>query len=179
MQKLITISIIAILALNALPAQAIQEREREQVRRKIRDVKSWQISRELGLSEEQARRFVPLQEQYDHERDTLRRERRQLEQELEVLVKDVSANGDRMRSVLLDIRNLDQRLADSERNFRARVYPMLTLEQQARYELFEKRFNAQIRKLIKDVRGESTRGSREGVDSRKTKGRDEDSRDRR
>ncbi len=157
MQKLITIATLAIIAFTALgapPAAALQEREREELRRQIRDVKSWELVKELGLSDRQVQEFVPLLEAYDRDRDALRRERRRLESELEGLVGDVSGNKERMRGVMLRMRDVDQRLAERERRFRGKAYRILNLEQQARYELFEKRFNARIRDMIKDVRRE-------------------------
>ncbi len=152
MQKLIIMISLAFIVFAAAPAQAIQEREREELRQQLRDVKSWQIAQELGLNDDQARHFVPLQEAHDIQRDEMRRERRRLESELESLVGDVSGNRERMRGVMLRIRDVDERIAEEDRRFRSQAYRILNLEQQARYELFEKRFNAQIRNLIKDVR---------------------------
>jgi hypothetical protein len=179
MKKLITMISLALIAFAVIPAQALQEREREELRQQLRDVKSWQIARELGLSDDQARRFVPLQENYDIDRDELRRERRRLESELESLVGDVSGNRERMRGVMLRIRDVDQRIAERERLFRGRAYRILNLEQQARYELFEKRFNAQIRNLIKDVRHRPTGDQRDSLKGRGDERREKPARDRR
>lgn len=178
MQKLITIATLAFIVfttLGAAPAAALQDQEREELRRQIRDVKSWQLARELGLTDEQAREFVPLLESFDRDRDALRRERRRLESELEGLVGDVSGNKEQMRGVMLRMRDVDQRLADRERRFRSKAYRILNLEQQARYELFEKRFNARLRDLIKDVRREQ----REEAESKRKSREDNDDNDRR
>ncbi len=166
MQKLIIMISLAFIAFAAAPAQALQEREREELRQQLRDVKSWQIAQELGLSDDQARRFVPLQEAHDIKRDEMRRERRRLESELESLVGDVSGNRERMRGVMLRIRDVDERIAGEDRHFRTQAYRILNLEQQARYQLFEKRFNAQIRNLIKDVRRKQPGDQRDSLKGR-------------
>lgn len=156
MLKQITRTFLILATLGIATAQA--QPQREAVRDRIREVKAWQVVEDLGLDEDQAREFVPLMERYDRENDALKAERRRLEAELEELVKDVDANANPMRAVMADLRDLDRRKADNERWFRDQAYPLLSLQQQARYELFEKRFRAQIRELIKDVRRE--RGSR-------------------
>ncbi len=166
MQKLITIVSLALIVFAASSAQALQEREREELRQQLRDVKSWQIAHELGLTDDQARRFVPLQEAYDLSRDEMRRERRRLESELESLVGDVSGNRERMRSVMLRIRGVDERIAEEDRGFRRKANRILNLEQQARYELFDKRFNAQIRNLIRDVRRQQRVNPRDSLKGR-------------
>lgn len=141
-----------ILALLASPSLALQEREREELREQIRNVKAWELVRELGLDQQTAREFVPLYEDYDRARSRHRHERKGLEEALELLVKDSSRNADQIRSVMADLRRLDERQQNEESSFRRRAFPLLNLEQQARFELFEKRFNAQLREMIKGVR---------------------------
>ncbi|MBM4116588.1 hypothetical protein FJ251_02455 [bacterium] len=154
MRKMAIVPGLLILSLTAAPAAALQERERQDLRQQIRDVKSWELVRELGLDSQAAREFVPLYEDYDRARTRHRQERRGLEQALEVLVKDSSRNGDQIRSVMADMRRLDERLQAEEGAFRRQAFPLLSLEQQARFELFEKRFNARLREMIKDIREE-------------------------
>jgi len=160
MRKMAIILGLLTLSLTALPAAALQERERQDLREQIRDVKAWELVRELGLDNRTAREFVPLYEDYDRARTRHRQERRGLEQTLEVLVKDSSRNGDQIRSVMLDLRRLDERLQAEENAFRRSAMPLLSLEQQARFELFEKRFNARLREMIKDIRDD--RGKPDG-----------------
>jgi hypothetical protein len=141
-----------ILAMAAAPAPALQEREREELREQIRNVKAWELVRELGLDQQRTQEFVPLYDEYDRTRGQHRHERKRLEETLEVLVKDSSRNADQIRSVMNDLRRLDEQLKADDDGFRRRAFHLLSLEQQARFELFEKRFNARLRELIKDVR---------------------------
>jgi hypothetical protein len=112
------------------------------VRNKIREVKAWQVVQELGLDEAQARQFVPLMQRHDRERYQLKAERRKLERELEGLLGDKSGNGERIRAIMQELRDVDRRAADNDRWFREEAYPLLSLKQQARFELFEQHFSA-------------------------------------
>ena len=76
MRKTASILGLLTLSLTALPAAALQERERQDLREQIRDVKAWELVRELGLDNQTAREFVPLYEDYDRARTRHRQERR-------------------------------------------------------------------------------------------------------
>ncbi len=167
-QAIILGSLMLVLAVS--PSSALQEREREELREQIRNVKAWELVRELGLDQQTAREFVPLYDDYDRARSRHRQERKSLEATLELLVKDSSRNADQIRSVMEDLRRLDERLQVDENNFRRRAFPLLNLEQQARFELFEKRFNARLREMIKDIRKQSDQSDDEKA-KRKPQGR--------
>ncbi|MCB1161388.1 MAG: hypothetical protein R3C71_14375 [Candidatus Krumholzibacteriia bacterium] len=147
--------LIALSALTAaLPALADGELGREEVRERIRSVKSWELVRDLGLDERTAQSFVPVFEDYDRVRGKLKHQRRGLERTLEELVKDSTGNAPRIRSVMLDMRGIDERLQQNETDFRGRAFPLLSVEQQARFELFEKRWSTRLKELIKEIRQE-------------------------
>ncbi|MBN2171845.1 MAG: hypothetical protein JW819_11060 [Candidatus Krumholzibacteriota bacterium] len=154
LKQILMAALVLVTAATAGQAQS----EREQVRNKIREIKAWQVVQEVGLDETQAQQFVPLMQRHDRERYKLKAKRRKLEQELEVLVVDRSGNGSRIRAIMQDLRDVDQRAADNDRWFQEKAYPLLSLEQQARYELFEKNFSAKIRELIKEVRAQRDKG---------------------
>jgi len=164
------------LSLAFTPARALQEREREELREEIRRVRAWELVRELGLDQRTEREFVPLYDEYNRARGRHRHERKGLEGTLEVLVKDSSRNADQIRSVMDDLRRLDERMKADEDAFRRHAFPLLSTEQQARFELFEKRFDARLRELIKEVRDK--RGLGESKDKGKDKAPKRDSRGR-
>jgi hypothetical protein len=149
------------LALAIAPALALQEREREELREEIRRIKAWELVRELGLDQRTEREFVPLYDEYNRARGRHRHERKGLEETLEVLVKDSSRNADQIRSVMDDLRRLDEQLKVEEDEFRRSAFPLLSLEQRARFELFEKRFDARLRELIKEIKTKRGMGSQD------------------
>jgi len=150
--------LMATLVLAAIATVGQAQSDREQVRAKIREIKAWQVVQDVGLDAAQARQFVPLMQRHDSARHELKSRRRRLERELEGLIGDRSANGERIRIIMEELRDVDRRAAENDRWFRERAYPLLGPEQQARFELFEKRFSARIRELIKDVRAQRGRG---------------------
>ncbi len=164
------------LALAIAPALALQEREREELREEIRRVRAWELVRELGMDQRTEREFVPLYDEYNRARGRHRHERKGFEETLEVLVKDSSRNADQIRSVMDDLRRLDERMKVDEDAFRRQAFPLLSMEQQARFELFEKRFDARLRELIKEIK--TKRGMSDQGDKTKDKAPKRDSRGR-
>lgn len=148
--NLFLIALFALLA--ARPAGAGGVMAREEVRERIRSIKTWELVRDLGLDEHKAQSFVPVFEDYDRVRGKLKHQRRGLERTLEELVKDSTGNAPRIRSVMLDMRSIDERLQANESDFRSRAFPLLTVAQQARFELFEKRWSTRLKELIREIR---------------------------
>jgi len=140
----------------ASPAVALKEEQREKVRQQIESVKVWQLTRDLDLSEEQAQSFFPAQKNYMERKESLRHEREAAERELEELL-NRRAEQKLITQQLDRIKGIDRESGSNELEFRKRIGRILSLEQQARYELFEKRFNAKLREMILDVQREEKR----------------------
>jgi Spy/CpxP family protein refolding chaperone len=136
----------------AMPVSALEERERKQVREQIRSVKVWQLTRDLELSEKQAYEFFPILEQYDRRGQQLKAQRRVSERELESLVKDGDDGDARVQTLLRHLRDLDMQLDENKSVFQAKIRSILTIKQQAHYELFEKKFEANLRQMIDELR---------------------------
>ena len=158
-----------LLILIASPAEALRTEKREKVRSQIREVKAWQMTRELGLSEEQARSFMPAHEGFETRKSELDIKREAIEARLDSLL----AGGGSPRSEreilesLEHLKRVDLEMKVNKREFERKLARFLRPEQQARYELFEKKFDAELRRMIRDVRIEKPAGDPVRRDSTK------------
>ena len=152
-----------LLILSATPAEALRTEKREKVRRQIREVKTWQMTRELGLSEEQARSFFPAHDDFETRKEELGLERENIEAELDsLLAAGGGARDERKILVSLEkLRRADMEMEANKKEFGRKMSRILRPEQQARYELFEKKFDAELRRMIQDLRREESPGRAE------------------
>jgi hypothetical protein len=160
MKRSAKILIALLVLLLAQSAFALEAERRAQAREQIRSVKIWEMTRDLGLSEQQARMFFPAEEEHEREKERLRHERKTIETEMEARLSE-GRQDDRQLLVYLErIKQVDETLAVHEREFERKLSRILRPEQRARYELFEKRFEARLRQLIKEIqRGEIPEGA--------------------
>lgn len=168
---LIPILILAV----ALPAFALEQRDREEVREQIRSVKIWQMTRDLGLSEKQAHEFFPALEDFENRSRQLREARHITQQELEMLLDEGQTDSERVQRLLVYLHDLDERERDIEQRFTRKRNGILTIRQQARYELFERKFRKNLRKMIQDIRDDERHGDERTLERREPKPEREDS----
>ncbi len=155
------ILLIALLALLvAQSAGALKEERRAQVREQIRSVKVWELTRDLELSEDQAKVFFPEQQSHENSKEALRRERDTIEAEMEARLGE-GRRGDRQLLVYLErIKQVDKQISAQDDEFQRKLTRILSPEQQVRYELFEKRFDARLKQMIDQIKREEQRGSK-------------------
>lgn len=153
--------LVAILLLGAAQgAFALKEERRAEVREQIRSVRVWELTRELGLSEQQARAFFPAEREYEERLEELRAERGEVEAEMEARLRE-NRKDDRELLVHLErLRQIDKRISVHEQEFERKVGRILRPEQRVRYELFEKQFEGRLKQMIQEIqRGELAPGS--------------------
>jgi Spy/CpxP family protein refolding chaperone len=129
------------------------EERREEAMKKVQTLKKWRLIEELNLDEATADKFLPLVSSIDRERRELMKERRENMRGLKEI----------LGSQTPDERKIKQRLDGAEGTFRkmqelrdreikaAREH--LTYEQQARFLIFNKEFEREMRRMIKRSRG--------------------------
>jgi len=136
-------------------AEALKSSRREAVRKRIQTVKTWQMSQELELDEEQAKTFFPVMEAYEDHRDLLSEERAEVELDLDSLLAIGDERSDReILKKLERLKLIDREQAAQEDEYQRRIGRILTPHQQARYELFERNFQVKLRRLIREIQEE-------------------------
>jgi hypothetical protein len=151
---------------NFQTAYALKEEEREQVRQQISTVKTWQMIEELGLTEEQAQDLFPAQKSFEDQKSELTRQRQGIEKELTELLETKDKNRDLIKEKMGQLKKIDERTRSNEDRFREKLSKILTVEQQAKYELFEKKFDERLRQMIRDIQKEELQ-KRERSDSQR------------
>jgi len=164
------IIILAVVALVATPyeAHALKESRRDSVRRRIHKVKTWEMSKDLGLDEEQARVLLPALDRYEENRNRLRDEREHVEAILDSLLASKNPRSEQdILENLERIKLIDRRRDAEKEEYERELNRILTPKQRARYELFERDFDTRLRKMIREIRQEDGRSS----SSRKDRGK--------
>ncbi|MDP6418966.1 MAG: hypothetical protein QF492_06170 [Candidatus Krumholzibacteria bacterium] len=145
--------------LSASDASALKAEKRAKVRKQIEKVRTWEMTRDLELSEGQARSLFPVRDQYRTEEREFKEERKRIEEELDSLVtlRQDPASEKEILHRLERLKLLDRQKSTRRVEYQQKLGRILDTRQQARYELFEKKFDRRLRKMIQDVRKESVR----------------------
>ena len=97
-----TIGLCGLLVLSLSPAaNALKEEEREQIRRQISTVKTWQMIEELELTEKQAQNLCPAQQSYEERKHQLNDQRSKVEAELTGLLDSKDKNRDQIKEKMV------------------------------------------------------------------------------
>jgi Spy/CpxP family protein refolding chaperone len=132
---------------------------REEVRKKIEAVRIWRLNEALELDPDTSAKLSSILSSYGRQRKVIRRVQMRTMRALRLAVKSqkpdelkIKANLDKLeknRHAMQDLRNNE---------FRA-VKNILTIEQQARYIVFEKEFMQEMRGMINKARGRGRGGA--------------------
>lgn len=135
--------------------------EGEKSYRMIEAIKIWKLTEVLDLRGEQMEKFFPkLRKLEEHRKDSIK-ERRRLLGKLRELIEDKESDKKIMNSIK-NISEFDKKKKEDEENLRKEVMSVLTVKQQAQLLIFEERFEAEIRKIIKGLWKEKEKELRRG-----------------
>ncbi len=150
-----TIGLCGLLILFAFQtSDALKEEEREQVRRQISTVKTWQMIEELDLTEKQAQDLFPAQKSFEDKKGELTGQRLEVETELTRLLEAKEKNRGLIKEKMAQLKKIDEQTRTNEDRLHTKLSRILTVEQQAKYELFEKKFDERLRQMIRDIQKE-------------------------
>lgn len=173
-----TIGLCGLLILSLFQtAEALKEEQREEVRRQISTVKTWQMIEELDLTEEQAQNLCPAQKSFENRKSELTEQRLKVETELTELLESKEKNRDLIKKKMVQLKKIDEQTRANEDQFHKKLSKVLTVEQQAKYELFEKRFDERLRQMIRDIQKEELEGRERSESGRVESGTDREERD--
>ena len=115
------------------------------------------LDKYLDLSVEQADQFFPRFRRFSDRRQELEQERRELIDELSLVVQSDSTNEKAIEELLDRVHGVDMSMVELKQQFREEVRPILSPVQRARLEIFSHQFPERVRKLIDDTRRERLR----------------------
>lgn len=126
--------------------------ERERIRKRIDLIRMWRLTEDLNLDEETGSKLFPLIRQYEEKRRVLARKREVILFTLKGQLKTGSPHEDRIKGLLKEWEELRAEEQDVNRKEKEDLKGILSIEQQAKYLLFQQEFTKEMRRMIADVR---------------------------
>ena len=146
-----TLIIIAMLVAFALVFAQPQAKGSSQSRDRLLTIKMWKLTETLDLSDEQAAKLFPLLRKYQKTMDSINQRSRKLMQELRKLVGE-NASDKKLLPVLNELESLNKKKAQAQDEMWNTIKSILTVQQQAKYILFEQTFKRRMLELLRKSR---------------------------
>lgn len=127
-----------------------KEEQMEKVRERIETLKMWKLTKALDLDENASARVFPLLSKYDKKRAEIEHAlRNDMKEMMDALKEKREAN---LRSILDRIEQNHRTLQKINDEERTDLKKVLTVEQQAKFIIFQQEFDREIRKIIAETR---------------------------
>jgi hypothetical protein len=126
---------------------------REEIRKKIEAIRIWRLTEELNLDEKTAARFFPAISGLAQKRNELMRENMETQRELRLYLDAEKPDEKKMKAALDRLEYIHRETAKLTEKEIGITKDLLTVEQQARYYLFQQDFQREIREMISGARG--------------------------
>ncbi|MGB8657356.1 MAG: hypothetical protein WCE90_06170 [Candidatus Zixiibacteriota bacterium] len=126
--------------------------ERERVRENIETLHMWKLLEALDLTSDQSARFLPALKDFQEAKKTFEDRRRELLRQLEADLESKGNEGD-LKEALTNLENNRKEFQLEMDKLFERSRAILTLEQQAKFFLFEDKFERRMKETIEQMRG--------------------------
>jgi len=120
-------------------------------RRLIEAIKIWKMTEALNLDEDQAAKLFPKLAQLEASRREFQRRQRLLRNEMAELLKQRPLRDEEIKTRLDQLDRAETDFRGHEQAIRGGLRSILSPEQQARFALFEDRFETEMRSVIYDL----------------------------
>ena len=149
-----------------------EAKKREEVRKKIETVRMWRLTEELKLDEKTSARLASFLSSLDEKRRVLMHERMETMRELRAALKAGNPDEKKLKADLDKMEKVRRDMMELEGKELGGIKGILSVEQQARYVVFQQEFRRELRGMIEGARegGPGMRGPR----SRQSEGRGPD-----
>ena len=154
------------------PDRAVSEEKREEIRRKVESFRIWKLIEELKLDAGTSAKMSSLLSSLDQKRKEIQQQQMAAMRELRAILKKTKPDESKIKSLLDKLEgNLRamQELRDREWNS---IKEFLSPEQQARFFLFQQRFQREMRGMIDGARGRGPGEGGRGIGSGQSMKRD-------
>ncbi len=125
----------------------------EEVRKKIEAIRIWRLTEELKLDEKTSARLASLLSSIDQRRAMIARESMEAMRDLRAYLKSEKPDRSKLKAALDRIERNQNEMMDLRKKEIGGVRDILTVEQQARYVLFQQKFRREMRGMISEARG--------------------------
>ncbi|NOY05780.1 MAG: hypothetical protein GXO82_03975 [Chlorobi bacterium] len=145
-----SISPVAVLVLVIIAPVLSQPRfDNPDVRKRIEEIRRFKLIDYLDLEEEQAVRFVTREKDFSKEEKRREEKRNKVIMQLKKAVEE-GVSEDELRSLIDQYVALGREMAEARLAYFRSLGDLLTVEQQAKYLLFERKFKDEIRNIIRN-----------------------------
>lgn len=138
------------------------EERREEVRKKIEAVRIWRLTEELKLDTETSAKLSSLLSSLDQKRRDTMREQMETMRDLRSLLKAAKPDEAKTRSLLEKLEKNHHKIQGLKDQELKGIKNILTIEQQARFLIFQQEFQREMRDMISGARnkgqGRNNRG---------------------
>jgi Spy/CpxP family protein refolding chaperone len=134
---------------NGMPS----DKKREEVRKKIEAVRMWRLTEELKLDEKTSAKLASFLSALDEKRRDFMRERMEAMRDLRVILMAGKADEKKMRADLDKLEKNRREMEELQDKEISGVKGLLSVEQQARYVIFQQDFRREMRGMIAGARG--------------------------
>ena len=133
-------------------------KKREEVRKKIETVRLWRLTEELKLDEKTGAKLASFLSAMDEQRRGLMRERMETMRDLRTILKVGNPDEKKLKTDLDKLEKNRRDMVGLEEKEINGLKEILTIEQQARYVIFQQEFRREMRGMIAGARGGGTAG---------------------
>ena len=134
--------------------------KREKIRERIELIRIWKLTEELDLTEETGSKLFPILHKYDKKRIKLEKERRNIMNQLRKALEDEATSDEEIEAAMDDLEKNALAASDLIRQQREKLKGVLSPRQRAKFILFQRRFQREIRKIIAEARERKVRPRR-------------------
>jgi hypothetical protein len=134
--------------------------KREEVRKRIELIRMWKLTEELDLTEETGAKLFPILHKYDEKWVKLKEKGRNIMNELRKALKDEETPDEEIEAAMEKVEENASAASDLLRQRHEELRRILSPRQRAKFILFQRRFQREIRKIIAEARERKVRARR-------------------
>jgi len=124
----------------------------EEVREMLQIMRIWKLTKVVELTEEQSLRLFPFLNQQDKIKEIARKDKDSGMEELKTLLKDETTANTTIQEKLDLIEKIDAEAQAKEDEIKNEIKQILSSEQLAQLEIFQKEFEDDVRDMILEIR---------------------------
>lgn len=123
----------------------------EKVRKRVATLKMWKLTKALDLDEKTSAQFFPLVNRYDKKRAEIENAMRDGIRELQESLKEKREG--QLKDILERLEQNHKNLQRINEEEREELKKILTVEQKAKFVIFQHEFNREMKRIISEARG--------------------------
>ncbi len=133
-------------------SNALSKEKREEIRKKIETVRIWRLTERLKLDTTTSAKLASLLSSFDQQRQGVVQEQMAALHELRVILKSQKPDEARIKAALDKLQNNQHAMQELRDREFSGLKDILTVEQQARFLLFQQDFRREMQSMISNAR---------------------------